>query len=53
MTGLLDRQRRLQRQLVPDRPDPQHDLDYLTNFERKYHKEGRPIYRALYWKVEG
>lgn len=24
---------------------PRHDLDYLTNFERKYRIEGRPIYR--------
>jgi tRNA (guanine-N7-)-methyltransferase len=27
---------------------PEHDLDYLTNFERKYRIEGRPIYRAHY-----
>jgi tRNA (guanine-N7-)-methyltransferase len=27
---------------------PEHDLDYLTNFERKYRIEGRPIYRASY-----
>ena len=27
---------------------PEHDLDYLTNFERKYRIEGRPIYRKLY-----
>lgn len=27
---------------------PGHDMDYLTNFERKFRKEGRPIYRALY-----
>jgi tRNA (guanine-N7-)-methyltransferase len=25
---------------------PEHDLDYLTNFERKYRLEGRPIHRA-------
>lgn len=25
---------------------PEHDLDYLTNFERKYRIEGRPIFRA-------
>ncbi len=31
-----------------DVKDPEHDLDYLTNFERKYRIEGRPIYRALY-----
>lgn len=27
---------------------PEHDLDYLTNFERKYRLEGRPIWRAHY-----
>jgi tRNA (guanine-N7-)-methyltransferase len=27
---------------------PQHDLDYLTNFERKYRQGGRPIFRAQY-----
>jgi tRNA (guanine-N7-)-methyltransferase len=25
-----------------------HDLDYLTNFERKFRKEGRPIYRGRF-----
>ncbi len=29
---------------------PKHDLDYLTNFERKFRKEGRAIYRAAYEK---
>ncbi len=33
---------------TPTASDPQHDMDYLTNFERKFRKEGRPIYRALY-----
>ncbi len=28
--------------------DPEHEHDYLTNFERKYRIEGRPIYRAHY-----
>ena len=32
----------------PSRTTPEHDLDYLTNFERKYRIEGRPIYRAHY-----
>lgn len=31
--------------------DPEHDLDYLTNFERKYRIEGRPIYRTHYQKT--
>jgi tRNA (guanine-N7-)-methyltransferase len=32
--------------------EPAHDLDYLTNFERKFRKEGRPIYRSLYERPE-
>ena len=32
----------------PDANEPSHDLDYLTNFERKFRKEGRPIYRAAF-----
>jgi tRNA (guanine-N7-)-methyltransferase len=32
----------------PAASEPQHDMDYLTNFERKFRKEGRPIYRAAY-----
>lgn len=34
-----------------DRPvekTPTHEMDYLTHFERKYRKEGRSIYRAIY-----
>jgi tRNA (guanine-N7-)-methyltransferase len=48
MTGLLAAVPRL-RPLPPPEPDePRHDFDYLTNFERKYRLEGRPIYRAAY-----
>jgi tRNA (guanine-N7-)-methyltransferase len=32
----------------PGDHDPAHDLDYLTNFERKFRKEGKPILRATY-----
>jgi len=32
----------------PDPMEPSHDLDYLTNFERKFRKEGREIYRGVY-----
>jgi tRNA (guanine-N7-)-methyltransferase len=36
-------------ELPPGEPKPpEHELDYLTNFERKYRIEGRPIYRARY-----
>ena len=35
--------------LPPPQPNtPEHDLDYLTNFERKYRIEGRAIHRAEY-----
>jgi tRNA (guanine-N7-)-methyltransferase len=33
---------------LPELRSPEHDNDYLTNFERKYRIEGRPIYRASY-----
>lgn len=40
------------RPLPPPVPkQPEHDLDYLTNFERKFRKEGRAIYRAIYERV--
>lgn len=32
----------------PDPKQPAHDLDYLTNFERKFRKEGRAIYGAVW-----
>jgi tRNA (guanine-N7-)-methyltransferase len=34
----------------PTENQPQHAMDYLTNFERKFRQEGRPIYRSLYEK---
>ena len=36
----------------PSENEPQHDMDYLTNFERKFRLEGRPIYRSLYEAVD-
>jgi tRNA (guanine-N7-)-methyltransferase len=36
----------------PEPHTPAHDLDYLTNFERKFRKKGRPIYRLRYARVE-
>ena len=35
----------------PSVREPEHDLDYLTNFERKFRIEGRAIYRASYRKT--
>jgi tRNA (guanine-N7-)-methyltransferase len=36
----------------PPASEPAHDLDYLTNFERKFRKQGRPIYRAAYERTD-
>jgi tRNA (guanine-N7-)-methyltransferase len=36
---------------APEPGTPAHDLDYLTNFERKFRKEGRPIYRHRWERV--
>jgi tRNA (guanine-N7-)-methyltransferase len=45
MSALLAEQPSL-RQLSPlSEKVPSHDLDYLTNFERKFRKQGKPIYR--------
>ena len=35
----------------PAENSPEHDMDYLTNFERKFRREGRPIHRSRYRKV--
>ena len=48
MKGLLTEQPRLRELPPPEPKDPAHDFDYLTNFERKYRKQGKPIYRAAY-----
>jgi tRNA (guanine-N7-)-methyltransferase len=37
---------------APEPGTPCHDLDYLTNFERKFRKEGRAIYRHCWERVE-
>jgi tRNA (guanine-N7-)-methyltransferase len=37
---------------APEEPKaPEHDLDYLTNFERKYRIEGRAIFRGRYHRA--
>lgn len=48
MQTLMAAHRRFVPQALPAPSDPEHDLDYLTNFERKYRLEGRPIWRASY-----
>jgi tRNA (guanine-N7-)-methyltransferase len=32
----------------PSESDPRHDMDYLTNFERRFRKEGKSIHRLSY-----
>jgi tRNA (guanine-N7-)-methyltransferase len=40
--------------LPPSEPNaPAHDLDYLTNFERKFRLQGKPIFRLRYARPEG
>jgi tRNA (guanine-N7-)-methyltransferase len=51
ITELVARATRLAPLPPPDVSEPRHDLDYLTNFERKYRCEGRPIYRVNYQVV--
>jgi tRNA (guanine-N7-)-methyltransferase len=51
IAALLTETTKLARLPAPNPKDPRHDLDYLTNFERKFRKEGRPIYRAEYAKL--
>lgn len=48
ITGLMASHPRFRELPVPVPHEATHELDYLTNFERKYRIEGRPIYRALY-----
>mgnify|MGYP001157876297 FL=1 len=37
---------------VPER-EPQHDMDYRTNFERRVRQAGKPVYRAQFIKRAG
>ena len=46
--GLLAAQAALRPLPPPEPGDPRHDLDYLTNFERKFRKQGKPVWRACY-----
>ena len=48
ITELMAEHPRFTKLPVPVPLDATHELDYLTNFERKYRIEGRPIHRALY-----
>jgi tRNA (guanine-N7-)-methyltransferase len=52
VAGLVAAHTRLRSVPPPAPRDPAHDLDYLTNFERKFRKEGKSIYRLCYEKEE-
>ena len=46
--SLIAANSRFREEPVPALARPDHELDYLSNFERKYRIEGRPIFRAHY-----
>jgi tRNA (guanine-N7-)-methyltransferase len=48
VTGLLREKPAFVSLPPPAEHAPDHDMDYLTNFERKFRKQGKPIYRARY-----
>jgi tRNA (guanine-N7-)-methyltransferase len=52
MSSLLAEQDNLRSLPPPSEKEPSHDLDYLTNFERKFRKQGKNIYRMAYEKSE-
>jgi tRNA (guanine-N7-)-methyltransferase len=52
MSALLDAQPALRPLPLPSENQPAHDLDYLTNFERKFRKQGKPIFRMSYERLE-
>jgi len=52
MSALLDAQPALRPLPPPSEKEPLHDLDYLTNFERKFRKQGKPIFRMRYERSE-
>jgi len=51
--ALIEANPHFRQQPVPEPKDPEHTLDYLSNFERKYRLEGRAIHRADYYLVLG
>ncbi len=52
MAELLAEQPALHPLPPPETREPAHDLDYLTNFERKFRKQGKPIFRLRYERAE-
>ncbi|HJT76064.1 MAG TPA: tRNA (guanosine(46)-N7)-methyltransferase TrmB [Gemmataceae bacterium] len=52
ITELLAQQPELRALPVPELHEPQNDLDYLTNFERKARQQGRPVHCGVYERAE-
>jgi len=52
ITAIMADQRCFKPASVASPGEPRCDLDYLTNFERKFRQQGRAIYRAVFTKVE-
>jgi tRNA (guanine-N7-)-methyltransferase len=53
MRGIVDAMPKDFVEIPPPAPTAaEHELDYLTNFERKFRKEGRPIYRVSYRRTD-
>jgi tRNA (guanine-N7-)-methyltransferase len=50
--GLVSAQPRLRPMPPPEPGAPTHAMDYLTNFERKFRQQGKPIWRTLHEVVE-
>jgi tRNA (guanine-N7-)-methyltransferase len=48
---LLGQQAGLSFRPPPQPKYPEHDLDYLTNFERKFRKQSKAIFRGRYQKI--
>jgi tRNA (guanine-N7-)-methyltransferase len=51
ITALIARHTRLRPLAAIEPPSPAHDLDYLTNFERKFRQQGRAIFRGNYERL--
>jgi len=51
VTGHLASQPRLRPLPPPGEKRPEHDLDFLTNFERKTRQAGRDVFRSLHQKT--
>jgi tRNA (guanine-N7-)-methyltransferase len=49
---LVAAQAQLRELPAPEAGTPAHEMDYLTNFERKFRKEGRAIYRHRWGKSQ-